>query len=204
MAETGDFSRTPERRIDAALPVLVPPCRELLAEYEAALAAGWSPNNTRDVSGEQLAALRRDRDAFLADLSAAEGTVTLGDGRVVPRLPFRLFWLWDGAFCGTISLRFQRGTEALPSYCSGHVGYAVVPWKRRRLYATRALGLLLPIAREEGLDRVLVTCDEDNLASRKVIEANGGILAGTEPADDAHGPDTRKLLFWIATRSDRA
>lgn len=125
------------------------------------------------------------------------GTFRHSDGREVPRLPSRRFWLWDGQFCGTINVRWQLGTAALPGYVSGHVGYAVVPWKRRLGYATRALALLLPVCRDVGLSIVTITCDEDNLASRKVIEANGGVLVGTAP----HPLDAKitKLVFEIAT-----
>ena len=174
---------------------LVAPNRALLPSYAAALERGWSSRTTRDVSGEELAALRADPEAFLDDLTRQDGAVTLDDGRRVPRLPFRLFWITDGEFAGSINLRFQHGTEKLPPYVSGHVGYGVVPWKRRRGYATRALALLLPIARAEGLARVLVTCDDGNIASRKVILANGGAFAGTAP-DPVTG--ATKLLFWIA------
>lgn len=52
----------------------------------------------------------------------------------------------------------------------------VVPWKRQRGYATRALQLLLPQARSEGLAFVKLTSDVDNIASRRVIEANVGEL----------------------------
>jgi predicted acetyltransferase len=176
---------------------LVKPNPALLGEYEAALAQGWSPQTTRDVSGEHLEALRRDRDAFLRDLLDPNGVVTLPDGRRVPRLPFHLFWIVDDGFCGQISFRFQPGTDDLPDWVSGHVGYAIVPWKRRRGYATTALGLVLPLARAEGLARVCVTCDDDNEGSRRAILAHGGVLSHTTPLDER--PGRTKLHFWIAT-----
>ncbi|WP_243371357.1 GNAT family N-acetyltransferase [Microvirga solisilvae] len=166
---------------------LVVPRPDFLPAYEAALEKGWSSDTMRDVSGEQLAALRADPEEFLHRLLDQSGTVTLHDGRVVPRLPFRLFWLWDGDFCGSIMLRFQPGTEELPPHCIGHIGYSVVPWKQRRGYATAALRLILPVARDEGLRSVEISCRETNIASRKVIEANGGVLEATMPAEDAPG-----------------
>jgi predicted acetyltransferase len=51
-----------------------------------------------------------------------------------------------------------------------------VPWKQRRGYATRALREVLLEARAEGLRYVEITTDPDNLPSRRVIEANGGVL----------------------------
>lgn len=161
---------------------LVAPSLDRLPDYVAALQTGWSPNNERDVSGEQLALYRREPGALLHELTRQDGTITLGDGQVVPRLPSRVFWLDDdGAFCGQIGLRWQPGSEGLPPYVSGHVGYAVVPWQRRRGHATRALALILPVAREAGLHRVVVTCFDDNEASRRVILANGGTLVGSGP-----------------------
>ena len=177
---------------------LTEPSLDRLGEYEAALAAGWSPDTERDGSAEQLAALRRDRHAFLAELTRQGGTIVLTSGRIVPRLPSRLYWLDDGEFCGVISFRFVPGSDELPDYVPGHVGYAVVPWKRQRGYATLALALLLPVARAVGLRRVEITCDDDNEASRRVIVNNGGVFIGTRP--EALGKT--KLVFRIGLPSD--
>ena len=175
------------------------PSQEILPGYVAALETGWSPSTTRDVSGEQLASIRVDAEAFLSDLNRHEGggTITMPDGSQVPRLPGRIRWIWDGEFCGSINFRHVPGTEDLPEHVSGHIGYSVVPWKRRRGYATRALALILPIAAEHGLSRVAVTCDHDNQGSRRVIEANKGILAGQQPLPER--PGHSKLHFWVPT-----
>ena len=106
-----------------------------LAGYEAALAAGWAEDDDREIGAAQLAWLREDRDGFLRELLRQDGTAMTPDGREVARIPFRIFWLDDGDFCGAINLRFRPGSESLPDYVSGHVGYAVVPWKQRRGFA---------------------------------------------------------------------
>ncbi len=173
---------------------LLPPGLDGVPAYAAALRAGWSANTTRDTSGEQLAAIAADAAGFIATLARQDGTVTLGDGQVVPRLPGRVFWVWDGAFAGSINVRFVPGTLELPAHVSGHVGYAVVPWMRRRGVATQALALLRPLAHGLGLPQVSLTCDADNLASRRVIERNGGV-----PAEQGERLGLPKLLFWMGT-----
>lgn len=131
------------------------------------------------VMQEELERIAANPDAFLASLVDKEGTgdpITLPDGTTVPRLPGYRRWLWDGEFCGSIGLRWQRGTEALPPHCLGHIGYAVVPWKRGRGYATRALREVLREAKSEGLRYVEITTAPDNMASQRVIQANGGVF----------------------------
>jgi predicted acetyltransferase len=159
---------------------LVWPSAEYLPGYIDALERGWSPDNTRaEAAAEALEKIAADPDAYLASLvdrEAAGDPVELPDGSTVPRLPGYNRWMWDGEFCGVAGFRWQRGTEALPPHCLGHMGYAVVPWKRGRGYATSALRELLPDARVEGLRYVEITTDVDNLASRRVAEANGAVL----------------------------
>lgn len=123
--------------------------------------------------------IAEDPAAFLASLEDREAKgapVELPGGKMVKRLPGFRRWMWDGAFCGTIGFRWQPGTTELPPHCLGHIGFAVVPWKRRQGIATRGLCDILPEAWAVGLPFVEVTTDPDNTASRRVIEANGGIL----------------------------
>jgi predicted acetyltransferase len=159
---------------------LVWPAAQYLPGYVHALQQGWSPDNLRPQAAlDDLARIAEDPDRFLSeqvDREAKGPSITLPDGSTVPRLPGYSRWMWDGEFCGSIGFRWQPGTAELPPHCLGHVGYSVVPWKRGRGYATRALQLLLPQAGEEGLAYIELTTDSDNIASRRVIEANGGKL----------------------------
>jgi len=170
---------------------LVWPATEYLPRYVHALQQGWSPDNLRpEAAQEHLAQIARDAAGFLArqvDREAKGPPFTLPDGSSVPRVPGFTLWMWDGDFCGLIKLRWQPGTTDLPALVLGHIGYSVVPWKRGRGYATRALQLLLPHARAEGLSYVELTTDLENLASRRVIEANGGTLIEHFHKPAAHG-----------------
>lgn len=161
---------------------LVWPAAEYLPSYVEALRQGWSPNNLRpEAAGEELVEIERDASGYLArqiDREGAGPPVILPDGTTAKRLPGYRRWMWDGAFCGSIGFRWQPGTTALPPHVLGHIGYAVVPWKQRRGYATRALALLLDDVRRErlGLTYVELTTEPENPASQRVITANGGQL----------------------------
>jgi predicted acetyltransferase len=179
---------------------LVWPSREYLASYVAALERSWSPDNMRPEAGaEELARIAVNPDGFLSSQVDREATgppVTLPDGSSVRRLPGYSRWMWDGEFCGRINFRWRPGTEALPPHCLGHIGYAVVPWKQGRGYATQALRAVLEEAKAEGLRYVEITTDPDNLPSQRVIEHNGGVLFEEFVAPEALG-GTRKLRYRV-------
>ena len=187
---------------------LVWPARQYLASYVAALETGWSSDNLRGkaAADEHLHKIGHDADAFLASLvdrEARGGPITLSDGTKVARLPGYVRWLWAGEYCGSIGLRWQPGGETLPPYCLGHIGYSVVPWKQRRGYATAALAQTLPAARDEGLRYVEVTCDPANVGSRRVIEANGGVVVEEFVKLPAYG-GTPCLRYRIDLREYRS
>jgi predicted acetyltransferase len=183
---------------------LVWPAPEYLPSYAEALRQGWSPDTLRpSASQEELERIAQDPGLFLSqqvDREAKGPPVTLKDGSTVQRLPGYHRWMWDGEFCGSIGFRWQPGTTALPPHCLGHIGYSVVPWKRRLGYATRALALFLPDASREGLEYVEITTDVDNLASRRVIEANGGVFVERFRKPPEQG-STEALRFRIFLRS---
>jgi predicted acetyltransferase len=179
---------------------LVRPALPHVSSYVAALKRGWSPDNTRPAAAaEELEQLSADEASFLAAMEDRGGhgpPITMPDGSRVPRLPGIRRWMWDGEFAGSIGFRWQPGTTALPPYCLGHIGYAVVPWKQGRGYAKEALRLILPEAKALKMPFVELTTDPTNVASQRVIESNGGVLHEefTKPAQ--HGA-TRGLRFRI-------
>ncbi|MEU8222757.1 GNAT family N-acetyltransferase [Kribbella sp. NPDC048915] len=137
------------------------------------------------------------------DLSTAEGfaawTQRLRDAShdvcTADRVPSTYWWIVDGTtYLGAITLRHPLNAKLLEG--GGHIGYGVRPAARGRGLATWALGQVLDRARERGLDRVLITCDDDNLASARTIERNGGVLEDVR--DTWVSPRTRR--YWITLR----
>jgi predicted acetyltransferase len=120
-----------------------------------------------------------------------------GIGLAPGLVPQTSFWLvrHDAAgptILGVSRLR-HRLTETLEDV-GGHIGYDVRSSERRQGYGTRLLALTLPQARALGLSRVMLTCDTDNVASARVIEKNGGMLAS-----QSMSPRTGVLVsrYWI-------
>ena len=162
---------------------LVSPTPELRAEFL---------DLARDhaVAGdERYAAALDDFDAYLARLRAIERGEELPPGDV----PCSSFWLVAGDRVVAVSRLRHRLTPELERE-GGHIGYDVRPSARRRGHGTRLLGLVLERAHARGLRHVLLTCDDDNLASARIIEANGGRLQDVVPSPEGGQPLRR---YWI-------
>lgn len=103
-----------------------------------------------------------------------------------------LFGFVDNVIVGRLAIRHRLNDFLLN--VGGHIGYGVLPPFRRNGYAKRMLALSLPIAKEMGLTKALVTCDENNIGSIKTIEANGGILENKISTGD---DKPLKRRYWI-------
>jgi len=103
------------------------------------------------------------------------------------------YWITDGdgadeEVVGFLALRHTLTAWLLEE--GGHIGYSVRPSRRGQGHASAALGLAVRRSAELGLDRVLLTCDEPNIASARTIEGNGGVYEDTRNG---------KRRYWIAT-----
>lgn len=106
-----------------------------------------------------------------------------------------LFGVIENRIVGRVSIR-----HVLNDYLAsvgGHIGYGVVPSERQKGYGTRMLNLALPVAASLGISRVLVTCDDDNVGSRKIIEKNGGVFEGL--VQDTSSMVTKRR-YWIESQ----
>ena len=106
-------------------------------------------------------------------------------------MPCEFYWITDGAeedVVGFLALRTRLNDWLFNE--GGHIGYSVRPSRRREGHASRALGLAVRRAAELGIDSALVTCDEDNIASARTIEHNGGVYE-----DSRNG----KRRYWVPT-----
>ncbi|MGK5532725.1 GNAT family N-acetyltransferase [Streptomyces sp. URMC 129] len=178
------------------MPQLVVPTTAVHASFLAAIeefeAEGRGTPQDNSMLGRDIAVYGprwRDPAVFAEYVERTIADARWDSPRPQGFVPSTVLWYVAGdTFLGRLSIR-HRLTRRLLDW-GGLIGYEVRPSARRRGHATAMLRAALPVARGLGHDRVLVTCDEDNIASRKVIEACGGVF------EDQRG---EKLRFWIAT-----
>ncbi len=151
---------------------------EHLPEDEV-LGEPWRPTDLVDPERFAAFAVAMDR---LADGEVARGLAMVPDTKR---------WLVEGdTFLGFLSVRHELNAFLLEE--GGHIGYSVRPSARRRGLATYACAWGLDHLRDLGVERALITCDDDNLASAATIERNGGVL------EDVRG---LKRRYWVDLRA---
>ncbi len=157
---------------------------EAVKEFQAADDYTHRSRRYRDLSVPDL---EKDFDSFVSTIrSHAEGK-NLPQGFV----PESDFWLIDkGEFIGRTSVRHRLEGLLL---LMGHIGFDVRPSKRMRGYGNKIFELALQKTKELGLKRVLVSCDERNVSSRKIIEKNGGVFENS--VDNGEGFQAHR--YWV-------
>lgn len=109
-------------------------------------------------------------------------------------VPATTYFLMDDCetkIVGAVNIRHCLNNDLL--FRGGHIGYGVRPTERKKGYATKMLSLSLDKCRENGLQKVLITCDRDNIGSAQTIINNGGILENEVTEDN--GNVIKR--FWI-------
>lgn len=178
------------------MPELVAPTTRVHVSFLAAMAEfaaegrGLKPD--RSMLGSDLreqAELWASDGGFAAYVAAVRAEALEETPRPDGWVPSTTLW-WAEAddYLGRVAIR-HRLTPWLHEV-GGHIGYDVRPSARRQGHATAMVRAALPVARGLGIESALVTCDIDNTGSRRVIEANGGVLA------DQRGV---KLRYWVPT-----
>jgi predicted acetyltransferase len=156
--------------------MLVTPSSTHARSYQTAVEEGYAP----DPAAPKLDGSPLGLAAHIAWLNAQGDMIRLPDGREVPRLPHTQLWLIHAyTFIGRLNIRFKLTPEL--QRWGGHIGYAIRPSFQRRGFGTHILAKGIEAAREAGLGGLLLTCLDTNIASIRVIEANGGALLEVGP-----------------------
>ena len=166
---------------------LAPPGMRHARSYVAALREGFRRGDQEIVSEQRVRQIEADFARYLAAITNQTGDIRLLTGEKVRKVPFSLHWLSEGdLFIGEASIRHELNSHLLQE--GGHVGYGIRPSHRGRGYGKRILALALFECRRLGIERALVTCLDSNIASARIIEANGGCLENVIAAPSGRGP----------------
>lgn len=113
--------------------------------------------------------------------------------RTASRVPETYLWAVEAEqFIGRISIRHELNQNLLK--IGGHIGYEVRPTERKKGYGLLMLQMALPIARKLGIKKALLTCDDTNIPSIRIIESCGGQLENVLDLKDGSTPKRR---YWI-------
>jgi predicted acetyltransferase len=168
---------------------LIEPTPTLKSEFLAMVREFQESGETR-IHDQNILSIQENFPAYLQQLKDNSQGIGLKPGFV----PATTFWLvkHNSRILGESRLRHQL-TPWLEDR-GGHIGYMVRPTERGKGYGTKLLAMTLEKTQQIGLDRVLVTCDADNLASARVIRKNGGILSSESISEQTGRIVSR---YWI-------
>jgi predicted acetyltransferase len=198
---TSVHRKDPGLLVDGDLQLVIPD-ESLLDELMAALE---HPLTQQEMP--QLAGVAREQ--WMEYMSNAANGFDSGNeaGGIVPAY---YFWmrratgtqaaLGDLNIVGSVGLRI--GDNENVQRTIGHIGYNVYPFARGRHYAERAARLLFPLARGHGLNPLWITCNPDNLASRRTCERLGATLVDVVPVPIDHPLHARGERFKCRYRID--
>lgn len=155
-------------------------CRQIQAYRQEFLACGDSMDGT--------GGLRRfeDPEKWVARCRLLKDPAHVQEGRV-PATQYIFVREEDNKIVGMLQIRHFLN-DYLEKF-GGHIGYSVAPSERRKGYASAMLKSALPECRKLGIDKVLITCADSNVGSRRTILANGGVYEST-----VYEPDEKVCL----------
>lgn len=161
--------------------------------YIEALREGFRRGDGAAKTSGEVDRIEADFDTYFQELTRKTGDVVLPNGILVPRVPSDVYWLVDAdTFIGEAGIRYRLSDWLMQ--VGGHVGYGIRPQFQRQGHGTLILKLALERLRDCGIDRALITCFDSNIASAKIIEANGGVLENV--IDDPRGGG-KSRRYWI-------
>ncbi|HZS61455.1 MAG TPA: GNAT family N-acetyltransferase [Gemmatimonadaceae bacterium] len=123
---------------------------------------------------------------FFRDPLSPDGDLTLvlsecveadASGFGVPMYTFEMRHTATRAYLGRIRLRVGWNEDVIKF--AGQVGYLVEPSYRGNHFAERACRLIVPLARWHEMESLWITCQPDNVASRRTLERLGAQLVAT-------------------------
>ena len=153
---------------------LIEPTMEYDREIQAFRSEFLHPGMSMDGGGSLIRFANTAE--WLERVEACRRPETVPEGRL-PSRQFVFVREEDRKVVGIIQIRHSLNDAHLNWF--GHIGYSVAPSERRKGCATQMLGLVLPICREMGIRRVLITCIEGNEGSKRTILKNGGVYEST-------------------------
>lgn len=150
-------------------------------------------NNEYELNGDCGLDEIRDFDKWLIKIKESLSEETVSENKI-PATTYLCIRRSDDRLIGMVNIR-HRLNRFLLMY-AGHIGDGIRPSERNKGYGTKMVGLALIKAKELGIDRVLMVCKKENIASARTIIKNGGKLENEVELDD--GDVIQR--YWISLK----